>query len=114
MKCERASFGSKSSFSGQGVRAVPELADADLTNAGALAGAVAVVRRGEVPMFEKARRAQHAGAIAVIVVNNEQGYSIGDPDNEAGDITIPVMAVPSSVGAKLVDGVEVKCVAAGW
>ena len=120
MKCLRASFGSKSSFSGQGVRAVPELADADLTNAGALAGAVAVVKRGNsdpssggVACHQKARRAQHAGAIAVIVVNNEQGYGIGDPDNEAGDITIPAVMVPSSVGAKLVDGVEVKCVA-GW
>ena len=121
MKCLRADFGSKSSFSGQGVRAVPELADADLTNAGALAGAVAVVKRGNsdpssggVACHQKARRAQHAGAIAVIVVNTEDSvFVMGDPDNKAGDITIPVMSVPSSVGAKLVDGVEVKCVA-GW
>ena len=51
----------------------------------------------------------------MIVVNGEgrTDIGIGDPDNEAGDITIPVMSVPSSVGAKLVDGVEVKCVA-GW
>ena len=34
-------------------------------------------------------------------------------DDFPADITIPVMSVSSSVGAKLVDGVEVKCVA-GW
>ena len=111
VKFLRALFGPKSCFSGRVVRTIPELANAALENAKELSGAVAVVRRGGCTFHEKVRRAQRAGAIAVIVVNTEDSvFGMGDPNNEAGDITIPAVMVPSSVGAKLMDGVEVKCV----
>ena len=77
------------------VRAQPPLADAPLTNAGALAGAVAVIGRGVVPFLEKVRRAQAAGAVGVIIVNSEDEL-LPIRDDEAGDITIPIVCVASS------------------
>ena len=51
-----------------------------------------MVRRGGCQFHEKARRAQAAGAVAVLVVNTEPGPArMGDLNNEAGDIIIPVL-----------------------
>ena len=58
------------------VQALPAVADRPLTNAQDLAGSVALIDRGVVPVVEKARRAQQAGAIAVVIVNtDDKGFA---------------------------------------
>ena len=47
-----------------------------LTNGAALAGKIAVIRRGDCAFVDKINNAQDAGAIAVIMVNNIGGYPI--------------------------------------
>lgn len=67
-----------------------------------LRGKVAVFHRGVVTFYDKARAAQAGGAVAVLIVNNEEGYffgSLGDAD----DITIPVLSVRGEDGALLLD-----------
>eukprot|EP01043_Picozoa_sp_COSAG02_P066062 COSAG02_NODE_10162_length_2005_cov_2.521511_1_plen_186_part_10 len=75
------------------VQALPAVADRPLTNAQDLAGNVAIIDRGVVPVVEKARRAQQAGAIAVFLVNTEdKGFTpSGHGADKGKDITIPVV-----------------------
>lgn len=56
---------------GQIVRVNPILADSDLQNPEALLGNLAFVNRGGCPFPEKAKRCQAAGAIGLIVANND-------------------------------------------
>ena len=104
-----ADFGPQRSFAGQTVVATPQLADSDLTNATEILGAIAVVRMGVATPQEKVRRAQRAGAVAVIVVSTEDAiFKMEDSENSAGDITIPAVVVSSSVGLVLVTGTQVR------
>jgi Zinc carboxypeptidase/PA domain len=67
------------------------------------AGAIALVDRGSCPFTQKASNAQAAGAVAVIVVNNEPG----DPTTLTGSdpsITIPVLHVSQADGATIKSG----------
>ena len=82
-----------------------------ITNAGEIDGNVAVLRRGVCEFGFKALAAQNAGAIAVIVVNNQEGAPIvmaGGVDGES--VTIPVLMVSDVVGeliiAELANGVN--------
>ncbi len=61
------------------------------------AGAIALVDRGSCTFLQKARNAQAAGAVAMIVVNNAPG----DPSEPSGSdpsITIPVVMVSQADG----------------
>jgi aminopeptidase YwaD len=62
-------------------------------------GAVAVVDRGTIPFAEKARNAQQAGAVALVVVNNQAGLFRGDLGS--GGVTIPVIGIAQEDGAAL-------------
>ena len=53
------------------VRAEPPLANQELTNPAKLAGAIAVVGRGDNYIEEKALRVQAAGAVALFVVDTD-------------------------------------------
>ena len=87
----------------------PSMAQSDLANADEVRGCVAIVHRGaDVPLVLKARRSAQAGAKAVIIVNSDDKPLVADahhyPDGRADtgdDITIPVLAVPSSAAAML-------------
>ena len=68
------------------------LGDADDFEAVDVAGAVALLDRGVVPFRDKARNAQGAGAVGVVIVNNEQGL-FGGTLGEASGVTIPVIGV---------------------
>lgn len=60
----------------------------DLTNGSSISGKIAVIRRGSCDFVAKAQKAQDAGALAVVMVNNVAG----DPIVMGGtgtDITIP-------------------------
>ena len=86
---------------GEIVLAVPYTAAPLLQNAAAqVAGKVLVIQRGGSPFQDKAERAQAAGAVGAIIVNNVAG----DPIVMSGtftSITIPVVMVPMSVSAAL-------------
>jgi hypothetical protein len=74
-----------------------------ITNAADIDGKVAVLRRGACEFGTKALAAQNAGAIAVIVVNNQTGAPIvmaGGVDGEL--VTIPVLMVSDVVGELIV------------
>jgi hypothetical protein len=73
------------------------------TNADALRGAIALVDRGTCTFLSKARRAQEAGATALLVVNNREDCmpaSMGATE-DASDITIPVISVGIADGARI-------------
>jgi len=121
-----ASFGAKSfSVAARIVAAEPYEAHAALTNAAALRGKIALcVRGGDATFVAKARRAQAAGALALIVVNAEaagvyaRGGGVSKTRSEqltwrmggggdavdGSDVTIPCVMVTASTGAELLDG----------
>ena len=91
------------------VLAQPADGCATITNASALGGKVALVDRGGCYFVEKAKRARAAGAIAVVIANNQAGLtgmSGADPT-----VTIPTVLVSQADGARLKtalgDGVRV-------
>jgi len=71
---------------------------AALINSTALAGKIAIVDRGNCTFVVKIERAQAAGAIAVIVVNNTGGNPIAMGGTGGGSITIPSVMVSQTIG----------------
>ena len=78
----------------------PPRACEDLKNAGVLKGNIALVDRGVCFFLDKVQRARDAGALAVIVVNNEGGppIAMGTP---GGKVDIPAMMITRRAGEKL-------------
>ena len=67
-----------------------------------------MIVRGVVPFVEKARRAAEAGAVALIVINNEDSlYQCTAAGAECDDIKIPVVCVSSKHGEQLNNGKSV-------
>jgi hypothetical protein len=88
------------------VIAEPILADVSLTNDNDVSGKIVLIDRGAVEFSLKAKNAQDAGAVGVIIINTEdalQGMTAGTYGN---DITIPVVGVTSSTGAMLKSAVS--------
>lgn len=77
------------------------LADKDLTaeQRTALNGNVALIDRGVVTFFDKAKRAADGGAIGIVVANNQPG----DPMVMGGDgsVSIPDIMITQSLGQRL-------------
>jgi hypothetical protein len=78
------------------------------SNAGDIAGKIAVVRRGGPPgqlpceFGLKALNAQNAGAIAVVIVNNAPGAPVAmGGGSSGGDVAIPVVMITDAAGALL-------------
>lgn len=71
-----------------------------LTNAGTIAGAIALIDRGTCAFTLKARHAQDAGAIAAIIANNQPGSApvIGGSD---ATISIPTASISQADGITL-------------
>ncbi|MBW4417795.1 MAG: M28 family peptidase [Myxacorys californica WJT36-NPBG1] len=63
-------------------------------------GRLAIVRRGEIPFTQKAENAAKAGAVGLIVVNNEAGTLRG---TLTGTPTIPVVSLSREQGNDLID-----------
>lgn len=80
----------------------PELGCAALTNGAAVNGKIAVVRRGSCNFVNKVQNAQNAGAIAVIVVNNQAGAAT-DMGGSSSSITIPSLHISQEDGQKIID-----------
>ena len=87
-------------IAGRVVYADPPRACEDLKNAGALKGNIAMIDRGVCFFLDKIQRAMDAGAVAVIVVNNEGGppIAMGTP---GGKVDIPAMMITRRAGKKL-------------
>ena len=87
-------------IAGRVVYADPPQACEDLKNADAIAGNIAMIDRGVCFFLDKIQRAEDAGAVAVLVVNNEGGppIAMGTP---GGTVDIPAMMISLSDGKKL-------------
>eukprot|EP01046_Picozoa_sp_COSAG06_P001420 COSAG06_NODE_46_length_29282_cov_16.235770_4_plen_1153_part_00 len=94
-------------FRGPVVATQPPLAHAELTNAEALAGAVAVAHRGGCKFIEKANHAAAAGAVALVVVNTEDELMT---PGHVEELSIPVLMVRKSAGEVLASAGEVALV----
>jgi hypothetical protein len=70
------------------------------TNAGAVAGRIAVVDRGVCTFVVKAKIAQSAGAVGVLIVNNIAPGAPGMAGTDA-TVTIPVVSVSLADGAAI-------------
>ncbi|WP_395047900.1 T9SS-dependent M36 family metallopeptidase [Flavobacterium sp.] len=81
----------------------PDTSDActAATNAAALNGNIVVIRRGSCSFAIKAKAAQNAGAVAVIIVNNVAGGAPGMSGADA-TITIPVVSVTQTNGEAII------------
>jgi hypothetical protein len=84
---------------------VPEPATgcSEPTNAEELAGTIVLATRGECDFIEKVRNAQGAGAVAVVVANDqgEHLFRMYSSDEDTGDVLIPSVFVTTSTGNAL-------------
>ncbi|MBI4701304.1 MAG: S8 family serine peptidase [Deltaproteobacteria bacterium] len=96
-------LGSTGPITGKIVKSSPVLACGELANPGALAGNIALLDRGSCPFTEKIERVAQAGAIAAVVVDNEDH---GAPFPMSGDkqVSIPGVMI------RLVDGQAIAAV----
>lgn len=84
------------------VKADPYEACGVLANATALQNKVALVKRGNCEFGAKAKQAENAGAIAVIIVNNIPGPPVGMGAGAQGaSVNIPVIMVSDVDGAAI-------------
>jgi hypothetical protein len=89
---------------GELIMADPVLGCTGLTNASAVNGKIAVIRRGECEFGLKAFNAEDAGAIAAIIINNQAGGPIAMGAGAVGnDVGIPVIMISLEDGALLED-----------
>jgi photosystem II stability/assembly factor-like uncharacterized protein len=69
-----------------------------------IAGNIAVVRRGACNFTDKVIHAQNAGALAVLLVNNQPGNIVmGGGD---ANISIPAVSIVSDLGESIIDALE--------
>lgn len=97
---EVADFGPRPTNSGitaDVVLANPPEACAAIAN---VSGKIALIRRGNCAFVDKARAAQAAGAVAVIVSNNVSGGPPGMAGT-AADVTIPVVGISQGDGISM-------------
>ncbi|HWL88506.1 MAG TPA: M36 family metallopeptidase, partial [Polyangiaceae bacterium] len=71
------------------------------TNAGALAGNIAVMDRGTCAFTVKAENAQAAGAVAILLVNNSPGHVAPSPGVPDDTVTIGLLGLSLEDGALL-------------
>ena len=69
-----------------------------LQNAADINGKIAVADRGSCFFYEKALNAQDAGAIALIIINNEAGGAINMAGDDGGAVNIPVVSLSLADG----------------
>jgi Zn-dependent M28 family amino/carboxypeptidase len=69
----------------------------------AIAGAIALINRGGFPISDKAQNAFDAGAVGVLVVNNEPGALIAGMQDE---VPIPVVGIAQAEGAAIAERLQ--------
>lgn len=75
--------------------------DTTLINSSQMAGKVVVLYRGVCPFGVKALAAQRAGAVGVIIVNNQTTMINMAAGDVGGQVTIPVILITQADGARL-------------
>lgn len=86
----------------------------NITNGGALAGKIAVIRRGECEFGFKILAAENEGAIAAIIVNNVAGAPITmGAGAVGGSVTIPSVMVNQADGEAIITQLEIPAVVNG-
>lgn len=88
-----------------GIGSVNDGCQTPLVNATDLAGAIALIDRGDCKFAEKAKIAQDVGAIAVLIANNRPEAMItmnksGNPTIDRA-ISIPILGIDQAVGDKI-------------
>lgn len=83
----------------------PEDACEPIVNAAALAGKVAVIRRGNCPFVDKVQAAENAGAVAVVIVNNVTGNPI-TMGGSSSTITIPSIMISQAAGEPIITALK--------
>lgn len=80
--------------------ALPDSLGCTVQPAGSLTGKIAMLYRGSCGFGDKALKAQNAGAIAVIIVNNIAGEPVGMAGGPEGpSVTIPTIMISQEAGA---------------
>jgi len=90
----------------------PEFADSDIVNAEDLAGKVAVVRRGRTSFKKKAERVIRAGAVGLVIVNDEDDLFEAEADEDEDEeylAGIPVMMIKANDEAGLLAAGDTSC-----
>ncbi len=73
-----------------------------LVNGAQISGKIAVVYRGSCEFGAKSMNAQDAGAIAVVIINNQPGAPVAMGAGAVGaNVTIPVVMISNEAGATL-------------
>ncbi|WP_299434193.1 T9SS type B sorting domain-containing protein [uncultured Aquimarina sp.] len=76
-----------------------------LVNAAAVNGNIAVIRRGSCSFTQKVLNAQNAGAIAVVIVNNDGGNGTLTMTGTGTGITIPAVMIDNGNGDLIIDDI---------
>jgi len=76
----------------------PSLGCSTLSNAAEINGKIAVADRGTCTFVQKATMAQDAGALALIIINNQGGGAMTMGGDDFGIITIPVISISLADG----------------
>ncbi len=85
----------------------PELGCAALVNAADVSGKIAVAVRGTCNFSEKAMAAQNAGAIALVIINNQtQAPTVLGAGTGSNNVTIPVIMISQAQGASLLSALQ--------
>jgi len=71
-----------------------------------LHGNIALIKRGKISFYDKAKQAQDAGAVAAVIYNNETGPFQGSVENELAPLQIPVVSITKNNGEWLVKQLE--------
>lgn len=89
------------------IQADPYEACNTLTNAAAISGNIALIKRGNCEFGAKAFQAQQAGATACIIVNNVTGGPVGmGPGAQGANVTIPVIMISDVDGQNIVNALN--------
>lgn len=72
-----------------------------LVNSAAVSGKIAFIYRGSCEFGTKALKAQNAGAIAAVIINNQPGTMSMGVGAEGGSVTIPVVMISQETGILL-------------
>lgn len=88
-------------LTGEAVYVQPTDACSDLADAADLTGKVALIDRGDCLFVDKVQRAQQAGAIAVVMVNNVPGDPITMGGTPGYTVTIPGVMISQADGARI-------------
>ncbi|WP_413575581.1 S8 family peptidase [Bdellovibrio sp. HCB290] len=68
----------------------------------AVAGKILVVKRGNLPLLDKIKNAQNAGATAILICNNDSPLASGSLSEDPTEIKIPAMMIEKTAGEELI------------